>query len=171
MCVCVCVANFTNKHMILNVVLVIKSYLECELILSNCIISYSEAAWSSVLHLCVKLGCCYNYYELCLFLCVFTVSTAAVYCALSVNMPVDLCLYTLVSSSSSSSFFFYIYFIFRSIFIYASFYIFFLCGFSFFVTVHKWIACHQTLILMFWCFLMVFFMLFWMVKTIFEYVH
>ena len=37
-CVCVCarvcmrVANFTNKHMILNVVLVIKLYLGCELI-------------------------------------------------------------------------------------------------------------------------------------------
>ena len=37
------------------------------------------AARSSVLPLCVILGCCYNYYELCLFLCVFSVSTAAVY--------------------------------------------------------------------------------------------
>ena len=78
-CVCVCVSNFTNKHMILNVVFVNKLYLRCELILSNCIISYSEAASSSVLHLCVILGCCYNYHELRLFLCVFIVSTAAVY--------------------------------------------------------------------------------------------
>ena len=79
LCVCVCEANFTNKHMILNVVLVNKLYLICELIGSICIISYSEAAWSSVLHLCVILGCCCNYYELRLFLCVFIVNTAAVY--------------------------------------------------------------------------------------------
>ena len=36
------------------------------------------AARSSVLNLCVILGCCYNYYELGPFLCVFSVSTAAV---------------------------------------------------------------------------------------------
>jgi len=30
-CTCVCVCNFTNKHMILNLVLVIKLYLGCEL--------------------------------------------------------------------------------------------------------------------------------------------
>ena len=43
-CVCVCRATFTNKHMILNVVLDIKLYLGCEFILSNCIFSYSGAA-------------------------------------------------------------------------------------------------------------------------------
>ena len=105
-CVCMCVANFTNKHMILNVVLVIKLCLGCELILSNCIISYSGAAGSSVPHLCVILGCCYNYYELSLFLCVFTVSTAAVYCALSVNMPVDVSLYFCLFFFFFSLFFF-----------------------------------------------------------------
>ena len=72
-------------------VLIIKLYLRCELIWSNCISSYSEAAGSSVLHLCVILGYCYNYYELCLFLCVFIVSTSAVYLCL-----VWICLLTCV---------------------------------------------------------------------------
>ena len=79
-CACVCVWGLILQiNMILNVVLVNKLYLRCELIWSNCIISYTEAAWSSVLHLCVILGGCYNYYELRLFLCVFIVSAAAVY--------------------------------------------------------------------------------------------
>ena len=50
-----------------------------------------------MLHLCVTLGCCYNYYELCLFLCVFSVEYSSCLPVFSVNIPVDMCLYTFVS--------------------------------------------------------------------------
>ena len=76
-----CVSNFTNKHMILNVVLVIKLYLGCKLIWSNCIIRVGQQGLQRCI--CVILGCCYSCYKLHLFMNVFSTSTASVYLCVS----------------------------------------------------------------------------------------
>ena len=109
---CMCVRLILQINMILNVVLVIKLYLRCELIWSNCTIS--EAAESSVLHLCVILGCCYNYWVAPVSVCV--------YCEYSSRLPVRLvwiclltCLYTFVYSYSLSLGFNFLYYIYNYI--------------------------------------------------------
>ena len=75
-CVCVCVV-FTNKHMILNVVLVIKFTWDVNSFDQIVSLGWDSKVFSAAF-MC-NACCCYNYYELFLFLCVFRVSTAAVY--------------------------------------------------------------------------------------------
>ena len=116
-CVCVCVANFTNRHMILNVVLVIKLYLGCELIWLN----YTwDVNWFDQIVSLVRVG--QQGLQCCIYVKYLVVATTIMSCAcfclvwvqqlftcvFSVNIPVDLCLYTFVYSPSLFNIFLYI---------------------------------------------------------------